>query len=158
MQHIVKISNIIIFFSLAFVFASFVEYWVHRLMHFAPKTIGKRHCEHHKKNVGQGFWKEFLDYLKGSFILMCVVFPFSWQLGWAWFMGGLSYAVFAAYGHQIQHEDPSKCFWLKMPVHYVHHSYNQWYHNFGLAVDWWDIIFKTYQPLEWENIEKTSKA
>lgn len=36
-----------------------------------------------------------------------------------------------------------------MPVHYVHHKYNQWEYNFGLAVDWWDKVFGTYQAVDW---------
>jgi len=31
----------------------------------------------------------------------------------------------------------------------VHHKFNMWYHNFGLAVDWWDHIFGTYKSIEW---------
>lgn len=141
-----------IFSALAFIFASFVEYWVHRYMHYAPQSkLGKRHLEHHRKNTGQGFWEEFKDYLKGSWILMLILLPFSRLLGLSWLAGGLAYTIFAAYAHQMQHENPSKCFWMKMPVHHVHHEYNQWHHNFGLGVDWWDWIFGTYQAIEWQN-------
>lgn len=148
---------VLISFTLAFVFASLVEYWVHRYMHFAPQSkMGKVHVEHHRKNTGQGFWREFRDYLKGGFVLMFLMFPFSYLAGLSWMIGSLTYAVFAAYAHQMQHEDPSKCFWMKMPVHYVHHHYNQWHHNFGLGVDWWDWIFGTYQVLEWQNSRETN--
>jgi sterol desaturase/sphingolipid hydroxylase (fatty acid hydroxylase superfamily) len=30
-------------------------------------------------------------------------------------------------------------------VHYVHHRDQMWHHNFGLAVDWWDHVFRTYR-------------
>ncbi len=131
------------FFVVSFIFASFVEYWIHRLMHFSP-LFGKRHREHHRKNEGQGVLWEFLDYLKGSFLLMLVMFFVSLPTGIGWFLGSLTYAIFAAYAHQIQHDNPQLCFWMKMPIHYVHHKYNQWEHNFGLGVDWWDHIFGTY--------------
>ena len=45
-----------------FVFASLVEYVVHRLMHKGVIN-GQRHAEHHRDGWGQGFWPEFGDYL-----------------------------------------------------------------------------------------------
>jgi sterol desaturase/sphingolipid hydroxylase (fatty acid hydroxylase superfamily) len=138
----------IICFVLAFVFASLVEYLLHRLMHVSPR-IGKRHREHHARNVGQGVLWEFRDYIKGSCLVLFLAFFGSWSAGLGWFLGGLIYAAFSAYAHQLQHDNPRKCFWMKMPVHYVHHKFNMWYHNFGLAVDWWDHIFGTYKSIEW---------
>ncbi|MBR8827655.1 MAG: sterol desaturase family protein [Gomphosphaeria aponina SAG 52.96 = DSM 107014] len=136
------------FFGLAFIFASFVEYWLHRLMHYSPK-IGKRHRDHHQRNEGQGVLPEFKDYLQGGFLVAFVMFGVSLAAGIGWFSGSLVYAAFSAYAHQLQHDNPTKCFWMKMPVHYVHHKYNQWHHNFGLALDWWDHVFGTYKYGEW---------
>ena len=136
------------FFIGAFVFASFVEYWMHRLMHFSPK-VGARHTDHHKRNEGQGVVWEFRDYVRGSAIAMLIPFLFSVQAGIGWLLGAIAFAAFSAYAHQLQHENPTKCFWMKMPVHYVHHKYGMWHHNFGLAVDWWDHIFRTYKPVDW---------
>ncbi len=135
-------------FVAAFVFASFVEYWLHRLMHVSPK-VGKRHRDHHRRNEGQGVLWEFRDYVMGSAIAMAIPFIFSLIVGLGWASGALVYAAFSAYAHQLQHENPRKCFWMKMPVHYVHHKYGMWHHNFGLGVDWWDHIFGTYKPVEW---------
>ncbi|NEQ51140.1 MAG: sterol desaturase family protein [Leptolyngbya sp. SIO3F4] len=135
-------------FVAAFVFASFVEYWLHRLMHVSPK-IGQRHRDHHRRNEGQGVLWEFRDYVLGSAIAMAVPFIFSLTVGLGWACGALIYAAFSAYAHQLQHENPRKCFWMKMPVHYVHHKYGMWNHNFGLGVDWWDHIFGTYKMVEW---------
>ena len=135
-------------FVLAFILASFVEYWIHRLMHASPR-IGERHRDHHRRNEGQGVLWEFRDYVRGSLVVMCLLFFHSWSAGIGWFLGGLVYAAFSAYAHQLQHENPTKCFWMKMPVHYVHHKYGMWHHNFGLAVDWWDRVFGTYKPVEW---------
>lgn len=137
-------------FVSAFVLASLVEYWVHRLMHVSPKiSIGERHREHHRANKGQGVLWEFLDYIKSTFIALFLMFFLSWQAGLAWLLGGVTYAIFSAYAHQLQHENPVKCFWMKMPVHYVHHKYGMWHHNFGLAVDWWDHVFGTYKAVDW---------
>ncbi|MEM7796533.1 MAG: sterol desaturase family protein [Cyanobacteria bacterium P01_C01_bin.118] len=132
----------------AFVFASFVEYWLHRLMHVSPK-IGQRHRDHHRRNEGQGVLWEFRDYVLGSAIAMAIPFIFSLIAGLGWASGALVYAAFSAYAHQLQHENPRKCFWMKMPVHYVHHKYGMWNHNFGLGVDWWDHLFGTYKPVKW---------
>ena len=136
-------------FLVAFVFASLVEYWLHRLMHIYPRGIGAVHVRHHQENTGQGFWLEFRNYVVGTAPMMATMFLFSWQIGLSCTLGGLSYAAFAAYAHQLQHDNPIKCDWMEMPVHYVHHKYDQWYHNFGLAVDWWDRVFGTYQPQAW---------
>lgn len=135
-------------FVAAFVFASFVEYWLHRLMHVSPK-IGQRHRDHHRRNEGQGVLWEFRDYVLGSAIAMAIPFIFSLIAGLGWASGAIVYAAFSAYAHQLQHENPRKCFWMKMPVHYVHHKYGMWNHNFGLGVDWWDHLFGTYKPMEW---------
>ena len=135
-------------FVAAFVFASFVEYWLPRLMHASAK-VGKRHRDHHRRNEGQGVLWEFRDYVLGSAIAMVIPFIFSLIVGLGWATGALVYAAFSAYAHQLQHENPRKCFWMKMPVHYVHHKYGMWHHNFGLAVDWWDHIFGTYKAVNW---------
>lgn len=135
-------------FTIAFVLASLVEYWVHRLMH-KPYKLGERHRDHHRRNEGQGVIWEFVDYIKGTILIMGLMFFVSIEAGIGWFLGGIVYAAFSSYAHQLQHENPTKCFWMKMPVHYVHHKYGMWHHNFGLAVDWWDHVFGTYKLVDW---------
>lgn len=154
---IAKLSIGIVCFISAFVFASLVEYWVHRLMH-QPYRLGQRHRDHHKRNQGQGVVWEFLDYIKGTIVVMCLPFLISLEIGIGWFVGGLVYAAFSSYAHQIQHDHPTKCFWMKMPVHYIHHKHNMWHHNFGLGVDWWDHVFGTYQVVEWPTEEELNQA
>jgi len=146
----------VVCFVIAFVLASLVEYWVHRLMHVSAK-IGARHLDHHRRNEGQGVLWEFLDYLKGTLIVLLPMFLYSIPAGIGWTLGGLVYAGFSAYAHQLQHENPTKCFWMKMPVHYVHHKYGMWHHNFGLALDWWDHVFGTYKPVDWLSETETSQ-
>jgi sterol desaturase/sphingolipid hydroxylase (fatty acid hydroxylase superfamily) len=70
------------------------------------------------------------------------------SIGIAVTSGAIAFAGFASIAHQIQHNNPDKCFWMKMPIHYVHHQNNQWDSNFGLTVDYWDRVFKTYKPIE----------
>ncbi|MEM9452261.1 MAG: sterol desaturase family protein [Cyanobacteria bacterium P01_E01_bin.6] len=146
-----------LFFVAAFVFASFVEYWMHRLMHKSLR-VGKRHRDHHRRNEGQGVVWEFFDYIKGSAVAMAIPFIFSVEAGLGWVAGAIVYAAFSAYAHQLQHENPTRCFWMKMPVHYVHHKYNMWHHNFGLGVDWWDHIFGTYKVVDWLTEEEKATA
>ena len=55
---------LIIAFVLAFIFASFVEYWLHRMMHIFPH-FGRDivpHYEHHQENTANGVLQEFRDY------------------------------------------------------------------------------------------------
>ncbi len=145
-------------FVSAFVLASLVEYWVHRLMHGVPKLkISEKHRNHHRDGTGQGVLWEFLDYVKGTVLVMCLMFLVSPLAGAGWLLGALAFAAFSSYAHQLQHDNPTKCFWMKMPVHYVHHKYGMWHHNFGLAVDWWDHIFGTYQAVDWLTEEEQSQ-
>lgn len=153
---VVKVATAIAFFMAAFVLASLVEYWVHRLMH-KPLKLGEKHRDHHRRGEGQGVVWEFRDYVLGTIVLMPWMFFVSPEAGIGWFLGGLIFAAFSAYAHQLQHDNPSKCFWMKMPVHYVHHKYGMWFHNFGLAVDWWDHVFGTYKPVEWLTEEEQSR-
>ena len=137
-------------FVITFIFASFVEYWLHRLMHLWPWFGGNftSHYGHHASNRASGVLWEFKNYC-GAVPIVLPLFFIAQSAGIGAFLGGFTYAAVAAYAHQIQHDNPTKCFWMKMPVHYVHHKHNQWHHNFGITVDWWDHIFATYKLVEW---------
>lgn len=143
-------------FVISFVLSSLVEYWVHRWMHKSPR-FGQRHRDHHRRNEGQGVLWEFWDYVKGTSILLVLPFLISFEIGLGWLLGGVAYAAFSSYAHQLQHENPTKCFWMKMPVHYIHHKHNMWCENFGLGVDWWDHVFGTYKPVEWPTEEELAQ-
>jgi sterol desaturase/sphingolipid hydroxylase (fatty acid hydroxylase superfamily) len=139
----------IAYFILALIFSSFVEYWIHRLMHLWP-WFGNRltsHYKHHYNNESPGVLVDFKDYSVVA-LIFCPIFFIAWSAGIGAILGGLVFAAFAAYTHQLQHENPTKCIWMKVPVHYLHHNYT-WHHNFGLSVDWWDRVFGTYKPIEW---------
>jgi sterol desaturase/sphingolipid hydroxylase (fatty acid hydroxylase superfamily) len=157
MSAFVDLATAVACFAIAFVLASLVEYWVHRLMHASPR-FGQRHRDHHRRNEGQGVLWEFLDYVKGTFVIMVPMFFYSLTAGIGWTLGGLVYAAFSSYAHQLQHDNPTRCFWMRMPVHYVHHKHNMWHHNFGLGVDWWDHIFRTYKLMEWPTEEELNQS
>ncbi|HZZ73605.1 MAG TPA: sterol desaturase family protein [Pirellulales bacterium] len=127
-----------------FVFASFCEYWGHRLMH-KNIMLGATHRNHHATGIGQGVALEYFDYLKFAVLLMWEPFLISLPAGIGWLVGANLFALFSAFAHQLQHDNPTKCFWMPMPIHYVHHHHKMWHYNFGMAVDWWDRVFGTYQ-------------
>jgi len=133
----------------AFVIGTFVEYVVHRLMH-TGKMLGRKHAEHHQDGFGQGWLGEFADYFLPSIVILWLGFLWSMAAGIGFALGGTLYAAAAAYSHQLQHDRPELCFWLKRPVHYLHHKHRMWRHNFGILVDVWDRVFGTYRPVDWQ--------
>ncbi len=135
-------------FLIALVLGTLVEYLVHRLMH-ARFLLGQKHAEHHRDGWGQGWLGEFWDYFLGTLALLWMGFLYSVPAGIGWVLGGLAYAALAAYAHQLQHERPELVFWLKRPVHYLHHKHHMWHHNFGISIDFWDRVFGTYKVVEW---------
>lgn len=140
--------RLIVCFIFSFLVASFLEYWVHRIMHLSP-TFGAKitaHYSHHRSNSTKGFLGDFLDFGLGG-LLMLPAFLISVPIGIMAVLGTLAFAAFASHAHQIQHYNPHKCFWMSVPIHYLHHQHNQWDCNFGLAVDWWDRLFGTYRPV-----------
>jgi sterol desaturase/sphingolipid hydroxylase (fatty acid hydroxylase superfamily) len=141
-------------FLIAFFLGTFLEYLVHRLMH-GRFLLGKKHAEHHRDGWGQGVLGEFKDYLVGSLpllaggLVLCVYVLDAVPAGIGFAAGGLVYAALASYAHQVQHERPELVFWLRRPVHHLHHKHHMWRHNFGILVDFWDRLFGTYQAVEW---------
>ena len=140
-------------FVAALVIGSFIEYAVHILMH-RRYFLGKIHTQHHKDGTGDGWLREFASYAVAAVPMAAVGFAVGWRYGWEWLgagfgIGGFAYAAFAAYAHQLQHERPELVFWMSPPVHHVHHVHKMWRHNFGIALDVWDRLLGTYQPVEW---------
>jgi sterol desaturase/sphingolipid hydroxylase (fatty acid hydroxylase superfamily) len=79
-------------------------------------------------------------------------FGFFWSIeaGVGFLTGGVLYAAWAAYNHQVQHERPELVFWLRRPVHYLHHRDKMWKHNFGISTGVWDRVFGTYKDAEFK--------
>jgi sterol desaturase/sphingolipid hydroxylase (fatty acid hydroxylase superfamily) len=138
---------LIAFFAALFL-GTLVEYWAHRMMH--SWLLRKKHAEHHRDGWGQGWFWEFLDYFWGTVFVLPVGFLYSLEAGLGFTAGGLFYAFFAAYSHQLQHEKPELCFWLPRPVHYLHHREKMWHTNFGISIDLWDRVFGTYRKVDWK--------
>ncbi len=139
----------IIAFLLALVVGSLGEYVVHRLMH-ARLVLGRKHLEHHREGTGQGWWGEFLDYFLPTIPFLWLGFLYSITAGIGWMLGVFTYTCIAAYAHQVQHENPDLVFWLKKPVHHLHHTGKMWHNNFGITLSLWDKVFGTYKDIDWE--------
>jgi sterol desaturase/sphingolipid hydroxylase (fatty acid hydroxylase superfamily) len=137
----------LIAFLIALVTGTLVEYWVHRWMH--SWLLKKKHALHHRDGWGQGWFGEFMDYFIGTLPILWVGFLHSVEAGIGFAAGGVLYATWAAYSHQLQHEKPELCFWLKRPVHYLHHHHHMWHYNFGISLDLWDRVFGTYKAADW---------
>jgi hypothetical protein len=131
-------------FLAALVVTTFVEYVVHRLMH-AGLIRHERHTAHHKDGWGQGVWLELKDYLVPGSVVILPAWLLGTAVGTGWTLGCVASAVFVAYAHQLQHDNPLACRWMRVPVHYVHHRDQMWHHNFGLSNDVWDRLLGTYK-------------
>jgi len=146
------IAHCILAFLLAMLIGTLVEYGVHRLMH-ARVFLYKIHAQHHQSGQGQGWFWEFRDYFLPSTPVMVGGFLLYWTFlhlwsGVAFAFGCVVYAALAAYAHQVQHENPALCFWMKRPIHHLHHHGKMWHHNFGILVDIWDRVFGTYKSAD----------
>ena len=139
-------------FLLALLVASLVEYWGHRAMH--SWLLKKKHALHHRDGDAQGWLGEFWDYLVGSCWILPAGFVFSLEAGIAFLIGGILFAMWAAYNHQLQHERPELCVWLRRPVHHLHHSGHMWHSNFGISSGLWDRVFGTYKAAEWQQTRR----
>ena len=137
-------------FAAGLAFGSLVEYVAHRLMHRGV-LLARAHRKHHRSGQAKGVLWEFLHYAAGTAVLMPWGFAFGAAAGWGWLTAGCAYALFSAFGHQLQHDDPGACFWMRRaPVHHLHHRLGQAERNFGLALDWWDRVFGTFDPSGWD--------
>ena len=135
-------------FLVAVLLGTFVEYWGHRCMH--RWLLRRRHARHHQQGTGQGWLGEFFDYTTSTVPLMWLGFLHSLEAGIGWVAGAVFYGAWAAYSHQLQHERPELCFWLRRPVHYLHHHHHMWHHNFGISLSLWDHVFGTYRTVDWQ--------
>jgi sterol desaturase/sphingolipid hydroxylase (fatty acid hydroxylase superfamily) len=141
----------------AVVFGTFAEYFIHRSMHWGIlHPEGHRH--HHEANDARTFMRDFFDYGTGAAALGWLGFLVSTTSGIGWAFGALVYAILASYAHQIQHANADLVFWMKRPVHRLHHNLDMRDHNFGVLVDWWDRLFGTYEPIEYPREARRATA
>lgn len=139
--------------ALALLEGSLSEYWIHRAMH-RRGWARRRHGEHHMAGTGQGWLGEFRDYISPALPFCVLSFIPSLAIGVGFSAGLVLYFAFAAYSHQVQHERPELVFWMKAPVHHLHHRHHMSRHNYGIGVDIWDRWFGTYQFRRWQQRER----
>lgn len=139
--------HFIAFFILAVILSSLIEYWLHRLMHVFP-WFGflTSHYKHHDEE-SFGVLKDFKSYSPVVLVFVPMFLISSSAIVGA-ILGGLTFAGFAAYTHKLQHENPTRCFWMKVPIHTLHHRYSCRC-NYGLSIDLWDRVFGTYRAYPW---------
>lgn len=141
-------------FLIGGVAASLVEYWVHVLMH-RRVLLGRTHINHHREPDGETWFKQFAYYALGCAFAASAIVPACWALdvlplGVGIAAGSVAWSAWVAYAHTLQHERPELVFWMRLPVHHLHHKHEMSNANFGLSVDWWDRVFGTYRPVPWE--------
>jgi sterol desaturase/sphingolipid hydroxylase (fatty acid hydroxylase superfamily) len=131
----------------AFTLGTFAEYFVHRAMHWGL-LYPEGHLWHHESNDPRTFLRDVFDYGTGAAALSWLGFLVSPACGFGWMLGALAYTLLASYSHQIQHANPDLVFWMKRPVHRLHHEGGEVEGNYGILVDWWDRLFGSYVPIE----------
>jgi sterol desaturase/sphingolipid hydroxylase (fatty acid hydroxylase superfamily) len=139
----------LLFFGLALFLGTLIEYVAHRLMH-AGYLFPCQHLNHHKKRGARGWFWEFGEYFLYMLPFMCLGFLHSVEAGIGLFAGGFLYVVLVSYSHQLQHDHPERAFWLKRPVHYLHHRHDRGAYDFGILVDFWDRALGTYKAYDWK--------
>jgi sterol desaturase/sphingolipid hydroxylase (fatty acid hydroxylase superfamily) len=132
-------------FVLALLCGTLVEYLAHRGMH-EWGFFAKAHWEHHRANhVDRWVRRLFLLYLPAISPLLALGLLGGWAFFLGWAAGGVSYCVTFSACHVVQHRHPSKVFWMRAPVHHLHHRHFRGRCNYGVVVDWWDRVFGTYR-------------
>ncbi|MBW2385479.1 MAG: sterol desaturase family protein [Deltaproteobacteria bacterium] len=131
--------------------ATYIEWAAHWLMHNTSWFFAEVHEGHHKGGGrGQGVLGEAWDYFLPTLPLGLLGFIVSIPFGVGTTLGTSLFAFVAGYSHQLQHERPELCFWLRRPIHYIHHLHDQRSANFGILLDVWDRILGTYDAMGWE--------
>ena len=135
----------LIAFALAFPVGTLVEYILHRwVLHTRLFSfISHRHRMHHKSNEADTWWGEFRDFALASLPFSWIGFFHSTVAGFAFLVGGVSYALLMAVIHKLSHEHPKLLFWMHPPGHELHHGETP-RHNFGIVTRFWDHVFGTY--------------
>jgi len=133
---------------------SLAEYGIHILMH-RRVILSRTHFNHHREPEGENVLKQFVYYVLGGIgPASLVAFGLFWigalPAGVGFLAGAIAWAGWVAYAHTLQHERPELVFWMKRPVHHLHHEHGMGEHNFGLSVDWWDRVFGTYKPMPFD--------
>jgi len=131
-------------FGLALFLGTLVEYWAHRAMH-EWGFFYERHWAHHKANhAREWLWDAFFYYPPMALPLILLGYLGGWWFFLGWALGGLVYAFVMSLAHMVQHHHPRRVFWMRYPIHYLHHRFHKGRNNYGVVTCWWDRLFGTY--------------
>ena len=140
---------------IAYLFATFIFYWWHRLRHESEILWRCLHQIHHSpKRIETitSFYKHPLEMVINSLISSFLVYTL---LGLSPISGGI-YTFLTAFGEFIYHANVRTPHWLgyifqRPEMHRIHHQKDYHRNNYGDLV-LWDILFGTYEnPKEWNS-------
>jgi sterol desaturase/sphingolipid hydroxylase (fatty acid hydroxylase superfamily) len=139
----------------------FFYYWFHRAQHTFP-TMWRFHAVHHSLREMNGFNNNH-HFTEEIFRIPFITVPMSLFVGVS--VGYVPAIIMAIIGLQSQYEHSTTKLnlgWFRYVVadnryHRIHHTINRndWGHNFGSFVPFWDIVFRTAkfpQKGEWPDV------
>ena len=137
-------------FVMGLAFASLVEYWMHRAMHhgWVGRYLKTWHINHHRTEAVDGWFWEFLTILPITLLLGWLGFFWSWEAGITFFFASIVWVAMYGYCHELAHEAPEYIFWMHPSVHTMHHRREGSRYNFGICLNLWDHVFRTYKKIE----------
>lgn len=159
--------NLFLFLT-SFVFASFIGYWIHRILHYSKLDLPYQiHLNHHTKQYpptdylstsyrSAGKYSTVYLFIAASVPLILILF-FLYFTGllsifniFCITLGTLSSGILHDYAHNMFHVSPCKWekynLFLKLrELHRVHHE--DMNSNFGIFVFAWDKLFKTFKSV-----------
>lgn len=132
-------------FLLACAFADLLAYALHRACHEAG-LFSRRHWRHHAAAAQDHWLKDALLFYGPPCIplyLAGLLAGASFGCGWA--AGGAAYTLLFAWAHHLQHARPGAAFWMRRPVHALHHEARGGRCNYGVLHPGWDLLLGTYR-------------
>lgn len=140
--------------AVAYVVATFVFYWWHRLRHENDVLWRGFHQIHHspqRLEVITSFYKHPVEMVVNSLLGSVLVFSI---LGLS-LEGAAIYTFFTAIGEFFYHTNVKTPRWVgyvfqRPEMHRIHHRHGCHRNNYGDIV-WWDMLFGTYEnPPTWD--------
>ena len=135
-------------FGLSIVIGTFLEYWIHRILHIVNS---RKHLDHHRTGKNKcGILVETGFY---TLLFLPLILFFYFIFGLPFLVGSLLFIFFMNYSHELQHAQPQAVFWMKKPIHVVHDQKPKM--NFGITTQFWDWCFGT---LDYKNTHVPNKS
>lgn len=146
--------EIAIAFALAITLGTLAEYLIHRYIAHARRIrwfnqlFIRIHAEHHRSNTPDTLWGDYKDFLLGALPIFWLGFLYHWKIGLVFAAFSLSFPFVVALVSNWSHYHPQRIFWMKEPIHAVHHRLDlpgASQVNFGITTTLWDRLFGTFK-------------